>query len=175
MPDLEITPDTAPSAAPVPYDEEAASRAASKLAMDLADSIDAGCPMSDEEVVARIKAIPGNPAMLQRRKKEGPAWTLKPSEQDMEDETYQAAAKKACDALTKQLGDSIDAGCPLSDEEIVALIKAIPPNPAMIRRRKPKPTESLLYPGERDMPFDEEAWYREWSQIEAEINRLSRD
>ena len=72
MPDLEINPNTAPSADPVPYDEEAASRAASQLAMDLADSIDAGCPMSVEEVVARIKAIPGNPAKLQRLKRTGP-------------------------------------------------------------------------------------------------------
>ena len=101
MPDLEINP----SAAPVPYDEEAASRAASQLLMDLADSVDAGCPMSAEEVVARIKAIPGNPAKLQRPKKDGPLWTLKP--------------------------------------------------------------------GEREMEFDEEAWNREWAVIEAEINRLS--
>ena len=64
-------------------------------------------------------------------------------------------------------------GTPMSLEECVARIKAIPPNPENIRRGEPGLAEVLLHPGEDQMEFDEAAWNEEWAKVEADLKRLS--
>lgn len=61
----------------------------------------------------------------------------------------------------------------LTLEEVVAKIKATPPNPAMIQY----PTESLLEyllesTPELDPDFDIEGWDREWAKVETELEAL---
>ena len=61
----------------------------------------------------------------------------------------------------------------LTLEELVAKIKATPPNPAMIQY----PTESLLEyllesTPEPDPNFDIEEWEHEWAKVEAELEAL---
>ncbi len=60
-------------------------------------------------------------------------------------------------------------------EEVVAKIKAIPPNPQSIHPATASVAEVL-----RDMPpeptdFDFEQWRREWETAEAELKRITRE
>jgi hypothetical protein len=58
-------------------------------------------------------------------------------------------------------------------EEVVAEIKATPPNPASIH----PPTASLadlLREAPTDPNFDLEAWQQEWDKIEAEMKAITR-
>jgi plasmid stability protein len=58
-------------------------------------------------------------------------------------------------------------------EEVVAQIKATPPNPANIHPA----TESLadlLMNAPEDPDFDLEAWTREWAKVEAEMKAITR-
>jgi hypothetical protein len=58
-------------------------------------------------------------------------------------------------------------------EEVVAEIKATPPNPACVH----PPTASLadlLREAPTDPDFDLETWQREWNRIEAEMKAITR-
>lgn len=88
-------------------------------------------------------------------------------------ESIRAAANAAADQLVLDIATSLDAGSPMSLEECVARIKAIPRNPARIRRAEPGLADVLRRRPAPDEPFDQEAWDHEWRLIEAEINRLS--
>ena len=86
-----------------------------------------------------------------------------------ESQLIDAAARR----LSAALSNSIEAGSPLEIAEVVELIKAIPPDPNSIRRRRTDRSQWELQPREADLQFDENAWRQEWSQIEAEIDRLA--
>lgn len=59
-------------------------------------------------------------------------------------------------------------------KEVVARIKATPPNPASVRRATGSLADAL-----RDAPhdpdFDLEQWQREWDAVEAEMKRITRE
>ena len=88
-------------------------------------------------------------------------------------ESVKAAAISAANHLLLDLAKSLDAGTPLTVEEVVARIQTIPPDPANYRRAEPGLDEVLRRQGDSDEPFDEVAWSREWQVIEAELKRLS--
>lgn len=58
-------------------------------------------------------------------------------------------------------------------EEVVAMIKQVPPDPRAIRRAKGSLRE-LLENSPVDPDFDMEAWQREWAKAEEEINGARR-
>ena len=87
--------------------------------------------------------------------------------------SIRAAANAAADQLLLDIATSIDSGSPMTLEECVARIKAIPKNPARIRRAEPGLADVLRRLPDPDAPSDQAAWDREWQLIEAEINRLS--
>jgi len=91
----------------------------------------------------------------------------------VDSESLRAAANAAADRLLLDIAASIDAGSPMSLEECVARIKAIPGNPSAIRRAEPGLAEVLRRRPGPDEPFDQAEWDREWKLVEAEINRLS--
>ena len=94
-------------------------------------------------------------------------------EPDSRTEYDASAANAAADQLLMDLALSLDAGTPMTIEDVVARIRAIPPNPANIRRAEPGLADVLRRRDESGVPFDQAAWDREWQAIEAEINRLS--
>jgi len=53
--------------------------------------------------------------------------------------------------------------------EVVARIKATPPNPAMIRQ----PQGTFVDNSRDDSEFDLEAWKREWAYAEEELRRAN--
>lgn len=61
----------------------------------------------------------------------------------------------------------------LSVEELVAEIKAMPPNPACFR-----PAQGSLLEALKDVPnepeIDVESWNREWAAVEAEMKTITR-
>lgn len=57
-------------------------------------------------------------------------------------------------------------------EEVVAKIKATPPNPAMIEPAKESLLEYLLDSPPLDPSFDLEEWNREWAKVEAELKAM---
>jgi hypothetical protein len=70
-------------------------------------------------------------------------------------------------ALTNELEDYP------SLEEVVARIKASPPNPANIHPATASLAELLLNAPE-DPDFDLETWKRDWANVEAEIKAIER-
>jgi predicted DNA-binding protein len=58
-------------------------------------------------------------------------------------------------------------------EEVVAKIKATPPNPASFHPAT-QPLAELLANSPDDPSFDEEAWNRDWAAVEAEIKAITR-
>jgi hypothetical protein len=58
-------------------------------------------------------------------------------------------------------------------EEVVAKIKATPPNPAMIRPATGSLEEALLNAPE-DPDFDLETWTRAWEAFEAQMKAIDR-
>ena len=88
-------------------------------------------------------------------------------------ESIREAANAAANRLLRDVAASIDAGSPMSLEECVERIKAVPRNPASIRRAEPGLADVLRRRPDPDEPFDEAEWTREWQLIEAEIKRLS--
>ena len=58
-------------------------------------------------------------------------------------------------------------------EEVVAEIKATPPNPAAIRPATGSLAEDLQNSPE-DPDFDLETWTREWARVEAEMKAITR-
>ena len=57
--------------------------------------------------------------------------------------------------------------------EVVARIKATPPNPAMITAPQGDLAEALRN-GPTDPNFDLKTWEQEWAQAEAELKRINR-
>ena len=87
--------------------------------------------------------------------------------------SIRAARNFAADQLLHDLAVSIEVGTPLTIEDVVSRIKAMPRDDSKIRRAEPGLAEVLLDSEEVMIAFDEEAWNREWALAEAEINRLS--
>jgi cell pole-organizing protein PopZ len=58
-------------------------------------------------------------------------------------------------------------------EEVVAKIKATPPNPACIRPATGSLAEALQN-APHDSDFDLETWTRQWAEIEAEMKAITR-
>jgi hypothetical protein len=58
-------------------------------------------------------------------------------------------------------------------EEIVARIRATPPNPSMIRPATGNLAD-LLIASPDDPCFDLESWERQWSVVEAELKAITR-
>lgn len=58
-------------------------------------------------------------------------------------------------------------------EEVVAEIKALPPNPAAIRPATGSLAEALAN-SPHDPDFDLETWQRDWAKIEAEMKAIDR-
>ncbi len=58
-------------------------------------------------------------------------------------------------------------------EEVVAEIKATPPNPANIHPATGSLAESLQN-APHDPDFDLESWNREWAKVEAEMKAITR-
>ena len=88
-------------------------------------------------------------------------------------ESQRAVASAAADQLLADVLQSLEDEHPMELEDVVARIKAIPPNPANLRHAEPGLADVLLHPGEEQMAFDEAAWNAEWAKVEAELNRLS--
>jgi hypothetical protein len=58
-------------------------------------------------------------------------------------------------------------------EEIVARIRATPPNPSLIRPATGNLADSLIASPD-DPCFDLESWKRQWSVVEAELKAITR-
>ena len=56
--------------------------------------------------------------------------------------------------------------------DVVARIKAIPPNPAMITLPQGSLSEALRH-GPTDPAFDLDAWERDWAMAEEELKRVN--
>ncbi len=79
--------------------------------------------------------------------------------------------KLAVNILNKAL-EPADEDCP-TPEEVVARIKATPPNPANIRPATGSLAEALQ--NAPDFPeFDLEAWEKEWAVVEREMKAVTR-
>lgn len=66
---------------------------------------------------------------------------------------------------------------PLTLEEIVARIRATPPNPEMIRPPSGSLGEYLaasIAAEDPNEPFDEAEWNRQWAAVEAEMKAMTR-
>lgn len=62
-------------------------------------------------------------------------------------------------------------------EEVVARIRATPPNPEMVRPPKGSLGEYLaasIAAEDPDEPFDEAEWNRQWAAVEAEMKAVTR-
>ncbi|WP_089721514.1 hypothetical protein [Candidatus Entotheonella palauensis] len=58
-------------------------------------------------------------------------------------------------------------------EKLVAQIQNMPPNPASIRPAQGSLLEALRA-GPDDPHFDQDAWQREWANVEAELKAITR-
>lgn len=68
---------------------------------------------------------------------------------------------------------AIKADQALSLEKLVAQIQDMPPNPASVRPAQ-GPLLEALRAGPNDPDFDQEAWEREWANVEAEMKAITR-
>jgi hypothetical protein len=90
---------------------------------------------------------------------------------------YRAEEKKisldtlVVDLLNSALADEFEAYPTL--EEVVARIKATPPNPASIRQATGSLAEALQNAPE-DPDFNLEIWTQQWDAVEAEIKAITR-
>ena len=87
-----------------------------------------------------------------------------------------AAVNRSIDEVANQLLTqclpSVESSASSELAELVQRIRSRGPNPSMIRPAQRSLAGKLLHPGERDMPFDEAAWNREWAKIEEEMDAL---
>lgn len=87
--------------------------------------------------------------------------------------SIRAARNFVADQLLHDLAVSIEVGTPLTIEDVVSRIKAMPRDDSKIRPAEPGLADVLLDSEEVMIAFDEEAWNQEWALAEAEINRLA--
>ena len=87
--------------------------------------------------------------------------------------SVRTARNLAADQLLHDLVVSTETETPLTIDDVVSRIKAMPRDDSKIRPAEPGLADALLDSEEAMLAFDEEAWNREWALAEAEINRLS--
>lgn len=82
-------------------------------------------------------------------------------------------ADLAINILTAALESDAEANDDPTPEEVVAQIKAIPPNPAAIRPATGSLAEALQN-APRDPDFDLDAWTKQWAAVEAEMKAITQ-
>jgi len=90
----------------------------------------------------------------------------------------QARQRSAQEIVVELLDQNLEEDIDAELKALVARIRALPPDPSLIRPAtgslKEYLRESLAREAEAGEAFDEEAWQRDWDAIEAEMKAISR-